>query len=107
MFKGYNMVKTYSSQTLKIGQNAPDFKLRGVDDKIYSLHDFTSKSLLVVFICNHCPYVKARIGDITDLQSKFKTSELQVVGINSNDPNYEGEGFDNMIKLAREYKLNF
>jgi peroxiredoxin len=41
------------------------------------------------------------------LQSLFKTSELQVVAINSNDPNYEREGFDNMIKFAREYKLNF
>ena len=55
MLKAYSMVKTPSSQTLKTGQNAPDFKLRGVDDKTYSLHDFISKSLLIVFICNHCP----------------------------------------------------
>jgi peroxiredoxin len=107
MLKAYNMVKTPSSQTLKTGQNAPDFKLRGIDSKTYSLHDFTSKSLLIVFICNHCPYVKARIGDIINLQSKFKNSELQVVGINSNDPNYIEEGFDNMIKFANERKLNF
>ena len=103
-----NMVKTVSSQVLNTGEKSPVFKLKGVDNKIYSLKDFeSSKSLLVVFICNHCPYVKARIGDIVNLQSMFKTSELQVVGINSNDPNYEGEGFDNMIKFAREYKLNF
>ena len=103
-----NMVKTVSSQVLNTGEKSPDFKLKGVDNKIYSLKDFDgSNSLLVVFICNHCPYVKARIGDIVNLQSMFKTSELQVVGINSNDPNYEGEGFDNMIKFAREYKLNF
>ena len=103
-----NMVKTVSSQVLNTGEKSPDFKLKGVDNKIYSLKDFdSSKSLLVVFICNHCPYVKARIGDIVNLQSMFKSSELQVVGINSNDPNYEGEGFDNMIKFAREYKLNF
>src|ERR671917_2335433 len=96
MLKAYSMVKTPSSQTLKTGQNAPDFKLRGVDDKTYALHDFTSKSLLIVFICNHCPYVKARIGDIINLQSRFNASELQVIGINSNDPNYKDEGFDNM-----------
>jgi peroxiredoxin len=103
-----NMVKTVSSQVLNTGEKSPDFKLKGVDNKIYSLKDFdSSNSLLVVFICNHCPYVRARIGDIVNLQSMFKTSELQVVGINSNDPNYEGEGFDNMIKFAREYKLNF
>jgi|ERR687887_1016705 peroxiredoxin len=101
------MVKTASSQVLKIGQKSPDFKLKGVDGKMYSLKDFSSKSLLVVFICNHCPYVKARIGDIINLQSVFKSSELQIVGINSNDPNYQDEGFDNMIKFAREFKLNF
>jgi peroxiredoxin len=103
-----NMVKTVSSQVLNTGEKSPDFKLKGVDNKIYSLKDFdSSNSLLVVFICNHCPYVRARIGDIVNLQSMFKTSELQVAGINSNDPNYEGEGFDNMIKFAREYELNF
>jgi len=103
-----NMVKTVSSQVLNTGEKSPDFKLKGVDNKIYSLKDFdSSNSLLVVFICNHCPYVRARIGDIVNLQSMFKTSELQVASINSNDPNYEGEGFDNMIKFAREYKLNF
>ena len=103
-----NMVKTVSSQVLNTGEKSPDFELKGVDNKIYSLKDFDdSNSLLVVFICNHCPYVRARIGDIVNLQSMFKTSDLQVVGINSNDPNYEGEGFDNMIKFAREYKLNF
>ena len=102
------MVKTVSSQVLNTGEKSPDFKLKGVDNRIYSLKDFdSSNSLLVVFICNHCPYVRARIGDIVNLQSMFKTSELQVAGINSNDPNYEGEGFDNMIKFAREYKLNF
>src|SRR5919199_6302257 len=103
-----DMVKTVSSQVLNIGEKSPAFKLKGVDNKTYSLKDFdSSKSLLVVFICNHCPYVRARVGDIVNLQSIFKTSDLQVVGINSNDPNYEGEGFDNMINFAREYKLNF
>jgi peroxiredoxin len=41
------------------------------------------------------------------LQSKFKPSELQVIGINSNDPNYQDEGFDNMVKFSQDYKLNF
>ena len=103
-----DVVKTISSQVLNTGEKSPDFELKGVDNKIYSLKDFdSSNSLLVVFVCNHCPYVRARIGDIVNLQSMFKTSDLQVVGINSNDPTYEGEGFDNMIKFAREYKLNF
>ena len=102
------MVKTISSQVLNKGEKAPDFELKGVDNKTYSLKDFdSSNSLLVVFICNHCPYVRGRIGDLVNLQSMFKTFNLQIVGINSNDPTYEGEGFDNMIKFAREYKLNF
>jgi peroxiredoxin len=102
------MVKTASSpQVLKTGIKAPDFALKGVDGKVHSLQEFKSKATLIVFICNHCPYVKARIGDIVALQGKFKPSELQVLGINSNDPNYQDEGFDNMVKFAKNYRLNF
>ena len=101
------MVKTASSQVLKTGQISPDFNLKGIDGKIYRLKDFNSKSLLVVFICNHCPYVKARIKDIVNLQSKFNKADLQVIGINSNDPEYEGEGFNNMINFSKDHLLNF
>lgn len=101
------MAKTLSSQTLKKKDSAPSFRLMGTDDKFYSLEDFRSKSLLIVFICNHCPYVKARIGDLVTLQSRFPKSELQIVGINSNDPSYQDEGFENMIKFSKENNLNF
>ena len=101
------MVKTQSSQKSISGSQAPDFLLKGVDNKNYSLKDIKSRTLLVVFICNHCPYVKARINDLISLQSKFDNSDLQIVGINSNDAGYEGEGFDNMVKFAQEYSLNF
>lgn len=102
------MVKTASSpQVLRTGGRAPDFKLKGVDGRMHSLQDYKGKATLVVFICNHCPYVKARIGDIVALQGKFKPSELQVIGINSNDPNYKDEGFDNMVTFAEDYRLNF
>ncbi len=101
------MVKTQSAQKLSSGSQAPNFSLKGVDNKIHNLNEFNSKALLIVFICNHCPYVKARISDLVSLQSKFAPSELQIVGINSNDPSYEGEGFDKMINFAKEYSLNF
>jgi peroxiredoxin len=102
------MVKTESSpQVLRTGSMAPDFTLKGVDGRLHSLYDYKSKAVLVVFICNHCPYVKARIGDFVVLQSKFRPSELQVIGINSNDPNYMDEGFDNMVAFAKEHSLNF
>jgi len=101
------MVKTESSQILKIGNEAPYFNLIGVDGKMYSLNDFNSKTLLIIFICNHCPFVKARINDIINLQNKFDIKELRIVGINSNDPNYNDEGFENMKKFSNEYNLNF
>jgi peroxiredoxin len=102
------MVKTESSpQVLRTGSIAPDFTLKGVDMKMHSLHDYKCKTTLVVFICNHCPYVKARIEDIVALQGRFKPFELQVIGINSNDPNYKDEGFDNMVRFAEDHRLNF
>jgi peroxiredoxin len=102
------MVKTSSSpQVLKTGSKAPDFKLKGVDGMTHSLQDYSSKVALIVFICNHCPYVKARIGDVVALQGRFEPSQLQVIGINSNDPDYKDEGFDNMVAFAKDYKLNF
>lgn len=101
------MVKTESSQILKTGYKAPDFNLIGVDGKMYSLNNINSKTLLVIFICNHCPFVKARINDIINIKNKFNIKELQIVGINSNDPNYEDEGFENMKKFSKEYNLNF
>src|SRR5574338_1670464 len=102
------MVKTASSpQVLKTGSPAPAFTLKGVDGSNHSLADYKSKATLIVFICNHCPYVKARIGDIVALQAKFNPAELQVIGINSNDPDYQDEGFDNMAKFSKQYRLNF
>jgi peroxiredoxin len=101
------MVKTESSHILKTDSKAPLFNLIGVDGKMYSLNEFNSKSILVIFICNHCPFVKAIIKDLVNLQNKFDVNDFKVVAINSNDPNYEDEGFENMKKFAKEYKLNF
>ena len=102
------MVKTESTRVLRKHQQAPDFSLVGTDDRVYSLENFSSSRLiLVVFICNHCPYVKARIHDLVALQSKFNRSDLQVITINSNDPDYQDEGFLNMKNFSKEYGLNF
>ena len=71
---------------LKINEKAPDFKLPGVDGKSYSLNDLKGKRVLViVFMCNHCPYVQAYIERLKSLQSEFGIKGLQIVGINSND----------------------
>lgn len=91
------------------GTPAADFSLMGTDGKIWTLEKCRGeKGLLVMFICNHCPYVKAiREKIVRD------TRELQELGINSvaimsNDPaQYEEDSFENMQKVAREYDFPF
>ena len=62
------MVLLESKITLKTGDNAPDFSLKGTDDQIHSLENYAgNKGLLIIFMCNHCPYVKAKIEAIKDL----------------------------------------
>ncbi len=99
------MARTLSMQKLKKGDKAPNFRLLAVDGRYYTLDDFDGP-LLIIFMCNHCPFVHARLDDIKTLQEKFK-GKLQVIGINSNDPNYEGEGYENMKRFAEEKGLNF
>ena len=101
------MVLTQSFQKLHKGDKAPYFSLKGVDNKIYSLSDFTGKEgLLLIFMCNHCPYVKTKIDTIVKLYEKYK-EKIAFIGINSNDPEYEGEGRENMKEFAKERDINF
>ena len=72
---------------LKKGQNAPNFSLPGVDDKTHSLSEFANaKALLIVFMCNHCPYVVPKVPKLVSLQQKYGSQGLQIVGISANDP---------------------
>ena len=98
-----------STKTLKIGSKIPYFKLKGVDDQVYSLDAFSNKDVLVViFSCNHCPYVQAYEDRIKDIQSDFAEKGLAVVAINSNDDSqYPDDSFDNMKKRAKEKNFNF
>ena len=101
------MAKTESGKFLQKGGRVPDFNLPGIDDRIYSLKNFGGKNgLLVLFICNHCPYVKARMADIVDLDKEFG-DKIAIVGINSNDPDYPGEGMENMKTFAKERGIEF
>jgi len=102
------MVLLESKISLKTGDTAPGFSLMGIDDKIHSLESYVgSKGLLVIFMCNHCPYVKAKIDAIKQIHEKFKES-VALVGINSNDSTeYPDDSFENMKKIADEKGMKF
>lgn len=90
-----------------LGTPAVDFKLPGVDGKTVSLESFSEKKILVIiFMCNHCPYVKAVFQRLIDLQKE--TESVQLIGINSNDAErYPDDSFENMQKIAKEKGINF
>lgn len=102
------MVLLESQIKLKTGDQAPNFELIGIDDKKHSLNDYKNyEGLLVLFICNHCPYVKAKVDAIKEIHEKFK-DKVALVGINSNDPtNYPDDSVENMKKIAKEKGLKF
>ena len=94
---------------IKIGGKAPDFNLPGVDGKAYTLDSFRGKKVVViVFMCNHCPYVQGSIERVKSIQDEFGIKGLQVVGINANDEvNYPDDSFDKMVEMNKTKKLNF
>ena len=94
---------------LELGARAPDFDLPGVDGKRYSLSAFKDKPVLVVvFWCNHCPYVKAYEDRAVALQRDYLTKGAQLVAINSNDDKaYPEDGFPEMVKRSKERGFNF
>lgn len=90
-------------EILKKGDKAPDFKLIGTDGKIYSLSSFKQKLVLIIFMCNHCPYVLAKMDEINNLSSEFK-GKVAVIGINPNDSDdYLEDSFENMKKIKHEF----
>ncbi len=99
------MAKLESVISLKTGDNAPEFNLKGIDDQMHSLNDYSKKGLLVIFMCNHCPFVKAKIEAIKELHGKFK-DDISIVGINSNDSvKYPDDDFESMKTVAKEKGL--
>jgi len=102
------MVLLESKITLKTGDNAPDFSLKGIDDEIHSLDSYAgNKGLLIIFMCNHCPYVKAKIDAIKQIHEKFNEN-IALIGINSNDSTeYPDDSFENMKKIANEKGIKF
>ncbi|MEZ0238506.1 MAG: thioredoxin family protein [Methylophilaceae bacterium] len=91
------------------GWPAPDFKLRGIDGKYYSLADVRGPNgTLVMFICNHCPYVKAIRPRLARDLKELKAMGVNAIGIMSNDPtDYPEDGFEHMQAVAREFDFPF
>jgi peroxiredoxin len=92
-----------------IGMDIIDFHLRGVDGKFHSLSDYKSYEIIVlIFMCNHCPYVKAVMKRLTGLQEHFESNNVRFIGINSNDvKSYPEDSFENMKIFFNDYQMNF
>jgi len=91
------------STMLPLGTAAPDFKLPDTNGKTVSLADFKDKSaLLVLFICNHCPYVKHIRAGLAQLARDYLPKGVAVIGINSND--VEDYPEDSPAKMKEEVK---
>jgi peroxiredoxin len=95
--------------TTAIGWKALDFALQGVDGKIYSLADVRGrKGTLVVFICNHCPYVKASINRIVTEATALRAIGIGTIAIRPNDTEtYPEDSFDNMKAFAERHAFTF
>ncbi len=88
------------SATLELGMEAPDFRLRDTDGAIVARDDFAdSPALLVVFMCNHCPYVRRLAHGLASFAREYAPKGLAVVGINANDAErYPDDRFDAMVR---------
>jgi peroxiredoxin len=91
------------------GWKARDFALKGVDGKTWSLADVRGpKGTLVVFICNHCPYVQAVIGRLVEEAKALQAIGIGTIAVMPNDTaSYPQDSFDNMKAFARKHRLPF
>ena len=93
----------------EFGKKAENFELKSTENKIITLNDAKGQNgTLIMFICNHCPYVKAVIEDIVNNCKTLENDGIRSIAIMSNDTkNYPEDSFDNMIKFAKNNKFNF
>ena len=91
------------------GKKADNFELKSIDNKIISLNDAKGENgTLIMFICNHCPYVLAVINNVVEDCKELENDGIKSIAIMSNDPSrYEEDSFDNMIKFSKNNDFNF
>lgn len=94
---------------VEIGWKAPDFRLKGTDGKFYTLNDVKGpKGLVVMFICNHCPFVQAIAGKITRDMRELSALGIGSIAVMSNDvENYPDDSFDNMEAFKAKHGFSF
>lgn len=99
----------YTPEIPELGQPCPDFRLPGVDGHSYSKEDLKgAKAALVMFICNHCPYVQAVEDRLIGLGAFFRDQPVRILAICSNDSEtYPEDGFDQMKTHAYEKNYTF
>ncbi|MDP3149577.1 MAG: thioredoxin family protein [Ignavibacteria bacterium] len=97
------------NKRIELGDTMPDFFLPGIDGKNYDENDFGANPLLlIIFSCNHCPYVQAYEERIIKLQNNLLKDGLKIVAINANDSDkYSEDSFEEMKKRATEKEFNF
>jgi peroxiredoxin len=97
------------SFTLELDQVAPDFRLPGTDGRDHSLADFNdAKALVVVFSCNHCPYVIGSEERMIHFANDYAPRGGRLIAINSNETdNHPGDSFENMVQRAKERGFPF
>jgi len=95
-------------KTLELGTNAPEFHdLLGVDGKRYSLKDFSKAILVIIFSCNHCPYVQAYEDRMVSITRDY-LDKVQFVAVNSNDKKTHPEDdYRQMVERAKKKGFNF
>ena len=91
------------------GEKPHSFELKDVSEKTYNFKDLVGeKGTLIMFICNHCPYVKAVIQDIVHDADKLKNLNINTLAVMSNDTKkYPDDSFENMIEFSKINKFNF
>jgi len=106
--KEFIMVMTASTM-LRLGTLAPDFSLPDTEGNVISTNDFKeAPALLVVFMCNHCPFVKHILSGLIELIKEYQAKGVAVVGINSNDvTNFPEDSPEMMAKVAKEKSFTF
>lgn len=93
-----------------IGAYAPDFELPGTDGAVHHLARYleSHRAIVVVFMCNHCPYVKLYLDRLKQLQEAVRSQGVTLIGINSNDDQqFPDDSYENMKTFAAENQVNF